>query len=50
MFCILNALLRNILSEAILRGKFLKLQEPYHIESKLYLVRFDKYMINLPFL
>ena len=46
IFCILailNALSHNTLTEAVLLGKSHK---PGHVKSKLYLVRFDKYILN----
>ena len=48
VFSNINALSRNTLSAAVLLFK--NLQKPYHVETKLYLIRFDKYILNLMFL
>ena len=45
----LNTLSRNTLSEAVL-GKPINRHKPYQTGSKLYLVRFDEYILNLLFL
>ena len=43
----LNTLSRNTLSKTVLLGKSFNLHEPHHVESRLYLVGFDK-CVNLP--
>ena len=52
MFWILEVLIvssRNILSEAVLLVKSLKLHKPCHVENNFYLVRFDKIEHNCCF-
>ena len=46
----LNALSHNTSSEAVILDKSLNLYKLCHVESKLYLVRLDKYIVNLLFL
>ena len=46
----LNSLSRNPSSETVFQGKSLNLHHPYHTESRLCVVRFDRYKLNLLFL